>query len=174
MNKLSKILIAITIFLALVIGGLIVYMSLILGEKDTLNFEIGTPFKIKAISNSSILSSVLVDGEMLPEDEIEQNISIYAPDDKDIYFRVSVYFSDREGKRTYLDVLTMPNYKKINNYYYYTNQLTKQTMTKFSNKIILPKAKDFMLFSDEIYSLNFLVETFTEKELATELWGEVF
>lgn len=174
MNKLSKILLIVIIILLLVLGGGIVYTSVTFGAEKKLTSQIGNNFKIKTLANASVVSSVLVDGEMLPEDEIEQNISIYAPMDSDIYFRVSVYFSNLDGKRTYLNVLTMPNFTKIDNYYYYTKLLTKQTMTKFSNKIIWPKAEEFMLFSDEVYSLNFVVETFNDKELAKQIWEEEF
>ena len=157
-----------------VITGIVVYFSIAYGNENKLTNQLGVNLKINSIANSSVSTSILVDGEMLPEDKIEQNITIYAPNDNDIVFRISVFFCDLNGKRTYLDVLTMPNFVKIGDYFYYTKTLTKQTSTKFSQKVILPKAEDFMLFSDEIYTLNFLVESYTDKQVAINLWQEEF
>lgn len=171
MNKLSKIFLFVIIGLLVILACTIIYYSMSNSSENKLTNEIGTPVKINTVANASVSTSILIEGDMLPEDEIEQNLTIFAPSNSDVVFRVSVFFADLTGKRTYLDILTMPNYLKIGNYYYYTNVLTKQTSTKFSNKIILPKMEDFMLFSNEIYSLNFLVEAYSDKETAINLWN---
>jgi len=133
------------------------------------NLPLGTTSKISLKENQAFSISFDLNGEILPNEKLPQNINILNIGDEDIFVRAKSYINTLDQGVIDMPLKTGENWAFYEGYYYFNGKVLKEETVALATHVIVNEEYGFS--KKEKYIVNILVESISSTLNIEDMWG---